>query len=174
MDKIEFELFLRKENKKIYNYLLKILRNSEDAEDVMQDVFISFYKKVDSVKPIAYESYLFRTAYHKALNFIKKNKKKKSIMFEMNEMDHYAVNEDKANSNNNDIVHRAMQNLSLKDATIIELKYFQKKNYSEIAEILSITSSAVDSKLVRARRKLKKIISQEFSRKPVFENRGVR
>jgi len=173
MNKNEFELFLRKKNKNIYNYLLKILRNSEDAEDVMQDVFISFYRKVSTVNPNFYESYLFKTAYNHALNFIKKNKKKKKIVFEMDEMDHYSEIKKEPESNHNELVRNALQKLSIKEATIIELKYFQHKSYSEIAKILAITVSAVDSKLVRARKKLKKIILQEMPVKTVYENRGV-
>jgi len=50
MDRLEFEFILRENNRRILNYLLKILRNQEDAEDILQDVFISFYHKMENIK----------------------------------------------------------------------------------------------------------------------------
>jgi DNA-directed RNA polymerase specialized sigma24 family protein len=44
----------------------------------------------------------------------------------------------------------------------LELQFYQKLSYKEIADTLNLSVSAVDSRLVRAKKKLKKIISQDF------------
>jgi len=160
MNRKDAEDILAKSGKKIFNYLLKILRNKEDAEDVYQDVFVAFFKKINTVSADSYESYLYQTAYHKALNYIKKRKKLPSFEYkpEIDGTDEYSYYDDKKNK----IIREAIQKLKPIDALLIELQFFQNKSYKEIADTVSLSVSAVDSKLVRAKKKLKKIILQDF------------
>jgi RNA polymerase sigma-70 factor (ECF subfamily) len=156
-----FETLLQNESKKMYNYLLKMLRNKEDAEDILQETFIAFHKKMDSVNETSYKSYLYRTAYHKTLNHIKKRDKKNKLVTSYDEMEHF---EEKTNENNEDknlLVKNALSQLKPEEALIIELQFYQKMNYKQIAETLETTQSAVDSKLVRAKKKLIKIINAQ-------------
>ena len=158
MNNGKFEVLLQNESKKLFNYLLKILRNKEDAEDILQETFIAFHKKMNSVKESSYKSYLFRTAYNKALNLIKKRNAK---IINYNEMGHF---EDKTNENReqkNELVKDALSQLKPEEALLIELQFYQKMNYKQIAEVLETTQSAVDSKLVRAKKKLIKIINEQ-------------
>lgn len=174
MEKDRFEAILRLNNKKIFNYLLKILRNREDAEDILQETFVAFYKKMDTINEEAHVSYLFKTAYNKALNLIKKRKKRDKHAVHYSEMEHLPAEEKEAEKQNEnvEILKKAFSQLPQKYAAILEMQFYQKMSYREIADILEITEKAVDSRLVRAKRKLKKIISQETKRKNVFKNRG--
>lgn len=174
MDRTRFEAILRENNKKIFNYLLKILRNKEDAEDILQDTFVSFYDKMPEISDEAHVSYLFRTAHNKALNLIKKRKKAESFSTNYSEMEHFAATEPKVENVNENlsILTKAFSQLPQKYATILEMQFYQKLSYREIAGILEISEKAVDSRLVRAKRKLKKIISQEMKRNEVLKNRG--
>ncbi|MDP8201232.1 MAG: sigma factor-like helix-turn-helix DNA-binding protein, partial [Candidatus Tenebribacter burtonii] len=54
-----------------------------------------------------------------------------------------------------------LSQLKPEEALIIELQFYQKMNYKQIAETLETTQSAVDSKLVRAKKKLIKIINAQ-------------
>ncbi len=173
MDRNKFELVLHSENKKIFNYLLKILRNREDAEDLLQEVFISFYKKMDNVNEKTYIPYLFRTAYHKSLNLIKARKKREKFSQHYEDLENVASYEDKIESNNkSELIRKCMRKLPEKQAFILEMQFYQKMSYKQIAEMLSTTPSAIDSKLVRAKKKLKKIILQEMKENPVNNSRG--
>ena len=175
MDRNRFEVILRAENKKIFNYLLKILRHQEDAEDILQETFVAFYKKMDVVSDEYYISYLFRTAHNKALNLIKIRQKKENLSNYSN-MEHLP---DSANSqpteednSKNEIIKRAISRLQPKYALLLEMQFYRKMSYKEIALTLDTTASAVDSRLVRAKKKLKKIISQDMNDPAVLENRG--
>ena len=161
MNNYKFEALLHNESKKLYNYLLKILRNKEDAEDILQETFIAFHKKMDSVKESSYKSYLFRTAYHKALNLIKKRNAKNKLVTNYNEMEHFEDKQPKNNEQKNELVKDALSQLKPEEALLIELQFYQKMNYKQIAETLETTQSAVDSKLVRAKKKLVKIINEQ-------------
>jgi len=151
-----FEEIITAESPKVFNYLRKILRHQEDAEDILQEVFLAVYKHWDSIAPQAREAYIFRTAYHKALNLIRKRKKDATSSIPEPEL--IADKTTKPQNNNNEDIRAAMQELPAKYSILIELKYFQNKSYREIAEIVDLTESAVDSRMVRAKKKLKKII----------------
>lgn len=168
MNNNEFEVLLQNESKKIYNYLLKILRNKEDAEDILQETFIAFHKKMNSVNESYYKSYLFRTAYHKALNLIKKRNAKNKLVTNYHEMEHLVDEQTENNTQQNELINDALSQLKPKEALLIELQFYQKMNYKQIAEVLETTQSAVDSKLVRAKKKLIKIITEQ---KKMQENR---
>ncbi len=157
----KFEVLLRNESKRLYNYLLKILRNKEDAEDILQETFIAFHKKMSSVKESSYKSYLFRTAYHKALNLIKKRNATNKLVTNFPEMEHFEDGSTKNNEQQNELVKDALSKLRPEEALLIELQFYQKMNYKQIAEVLETTQSAVDSKLVRAKKKLIKIIIKQ-------------
>jgi len=161
MNNNKFEVVLHNESKKIYNYLLKMLRNKEDAEDILQETFIAFHKKMNSVKESSYRSYLFRTAYNKALNFIKKRDTKNKLVTNYNEMEHFEDRPTESSENQNELINNALAQLKPNEALLIELQYYQKMSYKQIAEVLETTPSAVDSKLVRAKKKLMKIITEQ-------------
>ena len=161
MNNYKFEVLLQDESKKLFNYLLKILRNREDAEDILQETFIAFHRKMNSVKESSYRSYLFRTAYHKALNLIKKRNTKNTLVINYNEMGHFEDKRPKNDQQQNELIKDALSQLKPEEALLIELQFYQKMNYKQIAETLETTQSAVDSKLVRAKKKLIKIINEQ-------------
>lgn len=168
MNNGKFEVLIQNEGKKVYNYLLKILRNKEDAEDILQETFIAFHKKMSLVKESSYKSYLFRTAYHKALNLIKKRNAKNKLVTNYHEMEHFSEKTIENSEQKNELVKDALSQLKPEEAILIELQFYQKMNYKQMAEILETTQSAVDSKLVRAKKKLIKIINEQ---KKMQENR---
>ncbi len=169
MENEDFKKILNETGKKIFNYLFKILRNREDAEDIYQEVYFSFYKKFNKINPDYYETYLYKTAYHKALNFIKKQKRKQTL--ELYKPENLIYEDKNQEEQKSGMVKEAMQKLKPKEALLIELQYFQKKSYKEIAKILSISQSAVDSRLVRAKKKLRKIILQDYKDKIVYKDK---
>ena len=175
MDRNRFEVILRAENKKIFNYLLKILRHREDAEDILQETFIAFHKKMDVVSDEFYISYLFRTAHNKALNLIKVRQKKDKFSSNYSDMEHLPDSENfptEEENPNNKIIRKAISKLHPKYALLLEMQFYRKMSYKEIALALDITAGAVDSRLVRAKKKLKKIISQDMNDPAVLKNRG--
>ena len=174
MDRNKFEDILRWENKKIFNYLLKILRNKEDAEDILQETFLAFYRKMDIISDETYISYLYRTAHNKALNHIKKRKKQNKFSSNYSDMNYMAEekNDSEPNVQKSISVKKALAKLPEKYAILLELQFYQKKSYKEIADMLEMSVEAVDSKLVRAKKKLKKIIMQDSRQNGVFKDRG--
>ncbi len=160
MDKRKFDDIVNQESKKLYNYILKMIRVKEESEDVLQDVFISFWNKIEQVNESTYHGYLYRTAYNKSLNRIKKLKKTKKVSLD-NIGELQAKSENNYNDEIEELVAQALAQLKPKESILLELQYFQNLSYAEIAERMKLSISAVDSRLFRAKKKLKKIILQD-------------
>ncbi|MDD3051707.1 MAG: sigma-70 family RNA polymerase sigma factor [Candidatus Cloacimonetes bacterium] len=162
MNKAYFEEIVKTRGKKILSYLIKILKHREDAEDILQEVFISFYQRADDINQQAYDSYLYRMAHNKALNLIKSASRKHEtpmpdINFFASESTENTESEDE---NRNVVVKEAFSKLPERQALALELQIYQKKNYQEIAEIMETTTSAVDSLLIRAKRSLRQSLKE--------------
>jgi len=136
---------------------------------------MAFYKRMDVISDESYISYLFRTAHNKALNFIKVRQKKENFSNYSN-MEHLPDSTNfqptEEDYSKNKIIKRAISKLHSKYALLLEMQFYRKMNYKEIALALDITVGAVDSRLVRAKKKLKKIISQDMNDSAVLKNRG--
>lgn len=169
MEKDLFEEIVEKDAKKIFNYLLKSLRNKEDAEDLLQEVFLAFYKKMETVEQNYYLTYLFRIAYHKSINFIKKQKRKPTNLLEPKYAENI-IEEKTGDEPDNEILLKALQSLKPKDRLILEMQFYQNMSYKDIAEALMTTVAAVDAKLVRAKKQLRNKIMMEMKKEGVYIN----
>ena len=161
MKQERFEQFSRRNGKRVYNYILRMIRNREDAEDITQEVFLAVYGKYDSIAPEARDSYLFRAAYNRAVNFARRRGRDPEV--QQSETAEPSVEDTPQDTSDgrNDTIRAAMARLNDNERAAVDMKYYQAMSYKDIADVLGISPAAVDSLLIRARRKLKKIISQD-------------
>ncbi len=159
MKKELFEDVVRVNQKRIYNYLLKFVKQKEDAEDLTQSVFLKFYAKIDDVEKGKELAYLYRAARNQGINHLKKSKRTSSAPDFVLDNIHAPKEESYIY---NDVVKRAIVQLPSKVAMLIELQYYKKLSYKEMAEMLGCSVKAVESKLVRAKKRLRKIIEKEI------------
>jgi len=130
--------------------LLKFHKNKEDAEDVLQSTFIEFYKQANKKNIEHHSAYLYRTAHNKSINLKNKNRKISPL-----NTDNYSETkkiEETQDSPKTLQLKKVLHELSPKHIQVIELKYYQNKRYKEIAEIMNITESAVESLLVSSKK----------------------
>ncbi|MBW6514153.1 MAG: sigma-70 family RNA polymerase sigma factor [Candidatus Syntrophosphaera sp.] len=154
MRKEQFEEFLKAHEKRIYHYLLTLLGNDMDANDVVQMVFISFYEHIDRIEEPTALSYVYRIAYNKSMTFLKQ--KSRYVPLEPQSFDHLPdQNKDEPEADYTPL-HEAIRELPPRLASVIQLQYFEKLCYKDIAEHLGISVKAVESLLVRAKKQLRK------------------
>ncbi len=133
----------------VYRYALSILKNCDDAEDVMQDVYVNInryshlYKSKD--KPMAW---IFRITKNLCLNKIKKNKNKTEEI-----KDDIAFKDDISNKV---LLKVIFENLNDDDRQIIMLKSVDNFKFKEISTILNLNLSTVLSRYNRAIKKIQK------------------
>lgn len=154
MNRLEYNIAVRKHSSNLYGFVFSFLRNSEDAQDIVQDVFEKLWinrKKVEMEKS---KAWLFRTGYNALINFAKR---KQRIVYDETMIPERGV------ENNNyeykDLVELSLSLLPPIQKSIILLRDLEGYTYEEIGEILEISDSQVKVYLYRARKKIKKQLS---------------
>ena len=140
----------------VFRVSYQYVRNKQDAEDVLQEVFVAL---VDYLRHAQFQSdehvkaWLIRVTINKSINVAKGNsrRKKKEI---------YDSKEIRVDPKFDELEYILSQ-LSAIDRAIIYLRYYEGYSAREIANILSLTEHAVFKRLSRARTQLKEFISEE-------------
>jgi RNA polymerase sigma-70 factor (ECF subfamily) len=161
-----FEKFLTDNEKRIYNYLLRFVEVDDDANDLLQNVFLAFYGRIHDIEEKTATAYVYRMAHNMALNWIKHQKR-----MVLRPPEDFANLRDKSTSSDEpdySILNKAIQELPVKLSTVIHLQYYENMSYKAIGEKLGISVKAVESLLVRAKKQLRKKIIQENGGKNVF------
>jgi RNA polymerase sigma-70 factor (ECF subfamily) len=159
MKKEQFEDFLRANEKRIYHYLLTLLGNDDDANDVVQLVFIAFYEHIDRIESPTAVAYLYRIAYNKSMTFLKQ--KSRYIPLDPNSFSQMPDHAESAPSQDYGAVREAVRQLPPRLAAVIQLQYYEGLSYKDISSQLGISVKAVESLLVRAKKILRKKLMQE-------------
>lgn len=161
-----FEQIYNEHVKRVYNLALQYVQNTEDAQEIAQDVFIAVYQQLDSFRSEAnLSTWIYRIAVNKSLDFIKAKKRKKrfglfSIFTTANEPAHFehpgVLLEYQEETK---ILFEHINDLPENQKTVLILQKIEGKTMHEISEILEISPKAVESLLQRAKTNLLKKIN---------------
>ena len=157
------KLFLRYKDA-IFYFLLRIINNRTDAEDLTLECFGKAFRNINQYSTkYAFSTWLFRIASNTSIDFIRK-KKKNIIKLETKDdanMDSPSF-ESKMPSPEQQIINKQnakymrLKVSQLKDRyrILIELRYFKEYSYEEIAEEMKLPIGTVKAQLFRARKLL--------------------
>jgi RNA polymerase sigma factor (sigma-70 family) len=132
---------------------MRFLRNTEDAEDILQDVFEKLWLNRKKVEVEKAKSWMFTTAHNAMLNLINK---KSRVQLPGDENLPESSKKDVNKFESNQVVDRAVNILPPIQKSIILLRDLEGYSYEEIGDMLSLSSSQVKVYLFRARNKIKK------------------
>jgi RNA polymerase sigma-70 factor (ECF subfamily) len=138
----------------VYRFILKNLRNEEDARDVVQTAFEKMWRHRDEVDASKSKSYLFTVAYRQMIDHIRKVKR---IQLK-DEFKEGAMVQDKPANNLKKILDEALARLSETQRTLVLLKDYEGYSYEEIGRITNLSESQVKVYLHRARVQLKEYL----------------
>lgn len=146
----------------MFNSCLRITNNFDDAEDVLQEAFISAFKNLRSYKgDAAFGAWLKRIVVNKAINFIKKKQKD---LVDTEELTDEEVREpDEPQALSVERIKEAMKLLPDGYRVVFSLYLLEGYNHSEIAQILGISESTSKSQFNRSKKKLKEILQKEVT-----------
>lgn len=158
---------------KIYSLLYNMTSNKEDAEDLLQEVFIKAFQSLPKFRgQSSFYTWVYRIAVNRAINFVKKRKRRRG--FSLDDMDLGIERDpalvDMANLETpersirlkelQESLNTALQQLSEKHRTVVIMHDIQGMPHHEIAEILGCSSGTVRSRLFYARRELQAYLSE--------------
>lgn len=153
-DQCAFEQIYHLYSKRILINILKWIKDGDDAQEILQDVFIRIWnnrQNIDPDKPFA--SYLFSVAQNLVRDFFRKadldRKMQATLILQSTELyDH--IESDVFFKETNALLQKAIDALPLQRKRIYTLCKMEGKSYNEVADIMGITVSTVDNQLVKA------------------------
>ncbi len=155
---LAFDRIVRDYESSLRSVAFRITKDDEEAKDIVQDVFISYYKNMDKFRNDSnLFTYLYRIAVNKSVDFVRKQKREKTN-FEDDFTNHPNGKNEIANLETKIVIGIALDKLDLPYRLPIILLEYENKNYEEIALLLNLPLNTVKTRISRAREKLLKIL----------------
>lgn len=141
-------------HKRIYNFCLSLHQSQDDAEEIVQKVFVALWEQreqVDENKPPG--EYMYSIARYMIYNDFRRKVYKKAAF------DHFTLNSPEANNSTKDEVlfnelltflESQIERLPERQREIIKLSRYEGLTYRQVAEKLNITENTVDTQIRRA------------------------
>ncbi len=148
-------------NRKLYAFVLKILKIEDDAREIVQDVFIKLWETRERVKSVSlFNSYLFTIAYNTSIDLVRKRINEKKYVEYINSLQkNYSLDEtiDKMDYDtlNKEIEH-LIEKLPLKQREVYKLSRIENLSHKEIAGKLKISVNTVENHISKALQFLRK------------------
>lgn len=155
-----FSVFLDRYARPLHVLIVQIVGCQEDAEELVQDVFMKAFRSLSRYKgECRFSTWLYRIAYNVAISATRKTKHE-FLYIEENTINN--VSDEKADAvlgvtdDEERITQltQAIGRLSVEEKALITLFYYEEKSLDEVGEILSLTLSNVKVRLHRTRKKL--------------------
>ena len=157
MDAQEYESITTKYLDCIYRVAVNGCKNCTDAEDVVQNTFVKLWQKDEPFENEEHlRKWLIRVAVNECNSLWRSAWKRHTAYLE--EMTHEPVFSTPERSN----LYFAVQELPLKYRQVVHLYYFEEYSTKEIADIMELSNTAVQTRLLRARQKLKEILKEAW------------
>ena len=169
-----FKILVETHQKRVFNTVLAIVQNFEEAEDVAQEVFIEVYQSVHKFRGESkISTWLYRIATTKALEEIRKKKAQKRFAFftnlfnDNNEIIHESIEFEHPgvileNKEKSKQLFKAINQLPDNQKVAYNLCNIEGLSYQEITEVMEVSLSSVESLLFRAKTNLKKSLHDMY------------
>ncbi|QED36787.1 RNA polymerase sigma factor [Antarcticibacterium arcticum] len=148
--------------KAMYNTALRIVNDTAEAEDMMQEAFIKAFTKLDSFQgKSTFGAWLKKITVNLSINSINKNSRYQNVSYEdalkyeVEEPEGIDLREDEANTKVQKVL-RALNGLKESYRIILTLHLIEGYDYDEICEIMEITAANCRTSISRAKESLRK------------------
>ena len=138
----------------VYRFILKNIKDSDKAKDIVQESFVRLWDRVSDIKHEKAKSYLFTIAYHCFIDTIRQDKR--TVSMEASTINHHS--EMNTFSDHKQIINEAVEKLSEIQRSVILLRDYEGYSYKEIGEITKLSEAQVKVYIYRARLFLKKYL----------------
>ncbi len=179
-DQSAFDILIRRHEEKLYHLAWSIVRNREDASDIVQEVFFTIWdnpgvwkpkQSVLSKKQVKFTTWLFRVTTNRSLN-AQRSKKLKSFLSFSNDKESEVFGEAVSQPNKevpdqaliqqeeSQTFEVAFAKLAPKQKAAILLRYRENLSVGEVAKSLDVSYKSAESLLFRGKARLKELLTQ--------------
>jgi len=147
MTTAEYNLCVNKHTNKIFQFIIKNLRDEEASRDVVQEAFTRMWERVDTISSEKSKSYLFTSAYHIMIDYLRRDSRHTSY----EEVSREQASPYSQYSDLKEILDAAVQKLPEVQRSALLLRDYEGYSYKEIGEMLNLGESQVKVYIFRAR-----------------------
>jgi len=151
----EYNISVDEYSDNLFRFALKHLRNEMSANDVVQETFTKVWIKHEEINYEKVKSYLFTTAYHAIVDWVKKEGRSGDIEYADEQTSNPSLN-----FSLKEVLDEALEKLPEIQKSVVLLRDYEGYNYGEIAEITGLSESQVKVYIFRARKALKTYIKR--------------
>lgn len=151
-------------SERLYWQIRKMVLSHDDANDILQDVFIKAWTNIENFRGESkLSTWLYRIAINESITFL--NKKRNQSNVSLNEDDSFLINTletdtyfdgDEAQL----LLQKALLTLPEKQRLVFQMKYFEDMKYDEISDILGTSVGALKASYHHAVKKVEKFLSE--------------
>ena len=150
MSEFDLEEAVHTYGPKLFRYVYTLLCNYQDAEDIVQDVFISAYQGQAGFDGKNISAWLYKIAYNKSIDHMRRNQ---TVSFQELDEDTSAVEQD-CDTGYSPAIIRALRQLSSEDRAVVLGRITESLSYAELADRLCMSECALRKRYERAKKKL--------------------
>jgi RNA polymerase sigma factor (sigma-70 family) len=158
-----FNLLLKKYQQKIYWHVRRMVIDHDDADDLVQDVFIKIWKNLPGFRNDAQlYTWMYRIATNECITFLNKKKQKNNVS--LDDVD-FSLADTLSSSDQftGDQIQRKLQDAILtlpdKQRLVFNMKYFDDMKYEEMSDVLGTSVGALKASFHLAVKKIEAFIT---------------
>lgn len=147
---------------RLYWHIRRMVNHHEDADDILQDVFVKAWKGLKNFRGDAQlYTWLYRIASNETMTFLSKNTRTKTIALE--DAPNHDSNTSVGGPDEDTILKKlelALQTLPEKQRLVFNMRYYDEMTYQQISEVLGTSVGALKASYHHAATKIEKFLTQ--------------
>jgi len=176
-DSVAFRKLVDQYRDQLFNIVLGLLQSHDDADDVIQEVFLEVFQSIRHFRGSSkLSTWMYRIAVQKSLEYIRTSKRKKraGVVLSLFGYEHripvatsspfYHPGIKLENKERASILFGAIRELPVSQRTAFTLHKVEALSYAEIAEIMKVSVSSVESLIFRAKQNLQKSLADYYEK----------
>lgn len=150
----------------VYSLALKLLKNTEDAEEIAQDTFIKAFQKLDTYEGKSkFSTWLYSITYNACITELRKRRIHFSSLedqhiSDQDEMKMHAYFSENKKEDQERYLTIALGKLPEDDQVLVTLYYYENQSMDEISTITGLTVSNIKVRIHRARKKMYELLHE--------------
>ena len=159
-DDASFEALYRLYSKRLFGYLIRLVKSESIAADLLQDAFIKIWNNRQNIDPEkSFRSYLYRITENLVYDFFRKaarDKKLQAAIIESYDDSYNHVEESFCVAEVDHKLKEVIKLLPAKRRQVFQLIKIEERSYEEVSELLHISVSTINDHVVKATKSVRK------------------
>lgn len=165
-DVTAFEIIYRDNYRAVYANILKIVKETDLAENLLQEVFVSLWQYRSALKETgSVKGWLFVVSYNKSLKFLKE--RLRDVVFYVESYDHLGELAEKEDDESTyqfkvDLIHEAVSHLSKRRQEVFKRCRYEHKSKEEVAVEMGLSIESVKDYLKQSHKLIRQYILNKY------------